>query len=530
MQTVRPSREQRSRPRAFVRTGILVLLTTLVSTLSLLSLLTAPLTPYLVAAPVLAQEPQQTQEGQLPPQMRAFWVDASNPGFLNHAQVDELVNNVVRSNANTIIAQMRRHGDAWYNKSIEPRALRTRLPPPEEFDPLEYLIARAHQENIRVHAWLVVSVVCRRSDPLYGHPQHVCTSHGPDISGPERWTTETYGGAQIGDLDFGHPGTIVYFETLVQHLVRNYPTVDGIHLDFIRYGGRNYGYNAVSLDRFRQVHGLPATYRPDPNDALWSQWRRDGVTEMVRRVYIRTKAIDPTIEVSAATITWGGIGSYSPDDWPNSAAYRTVFQDWRAWLQEGILDFAVPMHYFAEGNSQQRAWYESWIAWDHQNTGRRAIVPGVGAWLSSDLDVLHQMNKALRPDENGHRLSGVALYSYNQPLAGSSFERRRVFMDQLRAADFTDYSPPPDWPWIAYPTHGHLQGIAMVNGAIVSDYRVSLLKDGQWVRDIPTSYDGWYGAVDLEPGFYQVYIEHPTTGESVQHEVAVQAGLVTNGP
>ncbi|NJK80186.1 MAG: hypothetical protein HC914_09900, partial [Chloroflexaceae bacterium] len=146
------------------------------------------------------------------------------------------------------------------------------------------------------------------------------------------------------------------------------------------------------------------------------------------------------------------------------------------------------------------------------------------------LQVIHQINKALRPNENGQRLAGVALYSYNEPLAGTTFERRRTFMDQLKTSEFALPAAAPDWPWIVNPTTGHLQGIAIVGDTILSDYKVSLLKDGQWVRDIPTSYDGWYGTIDLEPGAYSIYIENPLTSESVQHEVIIEVGRVTNGP
>jgi hypothetical protein len=59
---------------------------------------------------------------------------------------------------------------------------------------------------------------------------------------------------------------------------------------------------------------------------------------------------------------------------------------------------------------------------------------------------------------------------------------------------------------------------------------VALVRDGQWLYDIPTSYDGWYGAVDLEPGTYSIGIRHPETGQEVWHNVTVQAGQVTNGP
>ena len=48
----------------------------------------------------------------------------------------------------------------------------------------------------------------------------------------------------------GKDGTI---KRVVQHLIGAYPALDGIHWDYIRFAGKNYGYNQVSLDRFNSA-------------------------------------------------------------------------------------------------------------------------------------------------------------------------------------------------------------------------------------------------------------------------------------
>lgn len=469
------------------------------------------------AAPARAQEPAQ--------QLRAFWVDALNPGFYNHPQVDELVANVVRAGANTIIVQARRHGDAWYNNSFEPRAADPRLAPAAEFDPLGYLIEKAHSQGIQVHAWLVVSVSCRPKDRLWGHPQHLCTAHGPAAQGAERWTTATFGGQQVGDLDYGHPSSISYLERVVQQLLTAYPGLDGLHWDYIRFAGKDYGYNQVSLDRFNSAYGRPAGSRPAPDDPAWAQWRRDRVTELARRLYIRAKAIKPTVQVSAATITWGGAGNNG--NFAASAAYERVFQDWPAWLEEGILDFAVPMAYFEEGVPRNRGWYDGWLDFSRARQGRRAIVAGVGAWLNTPEQNIGQAQRALAPDAAGRALAGVAFFSYANPRSGVSDESRRAFMDQLRATVFAQPARAPAWPWIAAPSTGMLQGIASVEGQVAGGAKVTLIRDGQWLRDIGASGDGWFGAVELPPGSYTVVITLPD-GRQEWRQAQVSPGLVTS--
>jgi Uncharacterized protein conserved in bacteria len=489
--------------------------------LTTLLLITLALSLVLPPAPAV-----QAQEAPIE-QMRAFWVDSLSPGFHNHPQVDELIDNMLRAKANTLFVQMRRHGNAWYNNGIEPRAIEPGLAPAEEFDPLAYILEKAHLHGIKVHAWLVISVTCRSSDRLWGHPDHICTSHGPTVRGAERWTTATYGGTQVGDLDMGHPSAINHIENVVTTLIQNYPALDGIHYDFIRYAGESYGYNQVSVDRYNQAYGKPAGYRPPPGEETWKQWRRDRMTELVRRLYIRIKSLDPQMEVSAATITWGGLGSYTPDDWPNSSAYNTVFQDWKAWLQEGIIDFAVPMHYFSESNARHRSWYDSWMRWDRDNVGKRAIVSGIGSWLNSAEGNIAQIQRAIQPDEQGRALAGVAFFAYSEPIAGSNSARRRAFMDQLGSTIFAQPAQAPNWPWIANPTTGMIQGIATIDGEVLRAGRVTLIRDGEWVKDISISYDGWFGSVELEPGTYTVVIQHPD-GRTVELMQPVHPGLVTS--
>jgi uncharacterized lipoprotein YddW (UPF0748 family) len=472
--------------------------------------------------------PQQARAQDRAPLVRGLWVDAEHPGFHTPAEVDTLVDTAAAGNINTLFVQMRRHGDAWYNRRSEPRAAALAAVP--DFDPLADLLDKAHARGIAVHAWLVVSVACPRSEPTRTSPQHLCAGHGPGTPDPLRWTTATASGEQVGELDFGHPGAVVYMEDLVQRLLWNYPALDGIHYDFIRLGGQSYGYNAVSLGRFRAAYGLPPSYRPRPADPAWSQWRRDRITELVRRLYIRIKAINPRAQVSAATITWGGLGSYTPDDWPNSAAYAQVFQDWPAWLNEGILDFAVPMHYFSEGDARARSWYDGWLAFDRAHSGRRAIVPGTGAWLNNPQQGMSQIERALTPDAEGRALAGVALYNYHAPISNSNPQWRREYMQLLQSGLFAGPAPAPVWPWIASPTTGHLQGIAAIDGQAVPDAHITLYRDGQWARELTASIDGWYGAVDLEPGTYTVQIS-TSDGRGAQVEgLTVSPGLVMSAP
>ena len=62
--------------------------------------------------------------------------------------------------------------------------------------------------------------------------------------------------------------------------------------------------------------------------ARGDDWRRAQVTGLVRRIREAARAKAPDLELSAAVWAW-------PD-----RAYLSMFQDWRGWIDEELLEFA----------------------------------------------------------------------------------------------------------------------------------------------------------------------------------------------
>src|SRR5581483_197446 len=77
-------------------------------------------------------------------------------------------------------------------------------------------------------------------------------------------------------------------------------------------------------------------------------------------------------------------------------AYTRVFQDWNAWLDEGIVDIAVPMLYKREHIARERAQFDQWLSFvtarAHAN-GRLAIA-GIGAYMNGIEGTLRQGRRA----------------------------------------------------------------------------------------------------------------------------------------
>ena len=530
------------------------------------------------AVAAAAQEPRT--------EYRAFWVDTFNTSLNNHTDVLAVVNNAKAARANAIFAQVRRRGDSWYLNSLEPRGDRTPIAP--GFDPLQDLIDVAHAEGLEVHAFVIMSAVWGRAPNLFPpeNPNHVFNQHGgfnastnTITPGPDNWLTRTlipdgtaaitYQGHRFGSdfwVDFGHPDAAAYTVGVVKHLVANYD-IDGLHLDRIRYPeigiagqtpttGASVGYNPTNVARFNARHNRTGT--PAAGDALWSQWRRDQVANVVRRVYLESLAIKPDLKVSAALIAFGG-GPTTEAAWNSAEARWRVYQDWRAWTEEGIIDIAIPMVYKAEHTAAQVTQFNQWNEWTKNHQYNRGAMMGLGAANNSIEGTLRQTRRALlAPSTQGKTDLGVIYFSMatsniavaNNPFAlppgatparpfaefasglttGKSVDGTRNYEDPA-ANPVPVFGQPaniPTLPWKAAPTKGHLKGFARRADATPLDTAAVTITslDGGETRATATDGGGFYGGVDLAPGSYLVRAE--LGSETVYACVAtVAAGLVT---
>lgn len=505
---------------------------------------------------------------------RAFWVDTFNTPLNNQTDVARVVDNAKAAKANAIFAQVRRRGDSWYLNSLEPLADRTPIAP--GFDPLRALIDLAHANGIEVHAFVIVNAIWNR-DPRLFPPEsarHVFNLHGgydrgtnTIVVGPNNWLTRTlipdgtggisYQGHRFG-ADFwmepGHPEAAAYTVDVLMHLVRNYD-IDGLHLDRIRYPdisvggqtpstGASVGYNVVNVARFQRRFGIPeGSPPPAPSDPQWSQWRRDQVTNLVRRIYLNAIAIKPRLKVSAALIAYGS-GPASEAAWTSAEAYWRVYQDWRAWTEEGILDIAIPMNYKREHTASERAMFDRWSEWTKDHQYNRTALIGLGAYLNAIEGTLRQTRRAFMPSAAGNRVSGVNFYAMantnaavaNNPFSippgqntpvrpfaefasglvtGRSTDGTRLYEDPAVNPTplFSEPAAVPDLAWKSDPQVGHLKGfIKDEAGTAVDAGDVAITRIGGFAgsgrTEVRTATDGggFYGGVDLAPGTYRVTV------------------------
>ncbi len=507
------------------------------------------------------------------PEVRALWVDAFRPGFKTPDQVDKLIEDAVNANLNTLIVQVRRRGDAYYNNSIEPRTEDPELTP--GFDALQYLIDKAHANQIEVHAWLNTLVAWNNDIPPEDS-NHVWNIHGPKTTDEETWvsyyrvyndTSKKWSEKLFSSfyLDPGNPEVVDYTAAVYLNVVKNYD-VDGIHLDYSRYAGTGWGYNPTSVARYNAQYGTRGL--PDPDDPRWAQWRRDQTANLIRKIYLKSIAIKPNLKVSSAVITWGE-GPIGEKDWEKSRAYAQVYQDWRSWLQEGILDLAIPMNYYSEWHPNQQNWYNQWIEWEKDHQYGRQIVIGPGIFMQYIEQSLAQIRRAQEPSALGNMAAGVSLYAYGASNLYSSNDFKETvasrglirhpyrfipetndwffkllsqgggYLDPVLNQHietnpvFPDRAPIPDMPWKSNPVKGFLMGMVSDPGGKVCDHlkvtieTVNASEEPKILQEVYTDGSGWFGLAELPPGEYRVSIDKEDFIGATAQLVLVQPGRVS---
>jgi uncharacterized lipoprotein YddW (UPF0748 family) len=462
-------------------------------------------------------------------EFRGLWVDAFHSGLRTPAEVSAVVAAARAKNVNAVFAQVRKRGDAYYRGGLEPVAAEVA----PDFDPLADLIAKAHDTGgggarLEVHAWLVTYNIWNRETAEPVQPDH------PFRRFPD-WVSQKYR-ASTGDpvvrwdggnypFDQGHPAVQQHTFDVAMDIVRRY-NVDGLHFDYIRYsddsssGSQPWGYHPASVARFNTLKKRTGT--PLPGDSQWLQWRRDQVTALLRKVYLHTLAEKPRVRVSAALVCYDPAPSLTATSWAATPAYTRVLQDWRGWLEEGILDLGCPMAYKTSNAS-----FSGWTSFIRERQYNRASALGLGWYMNPVEQTIEQVKIARSASPGGRRAAGVLGYSYavtnNAAVPAPTFQRALTdeataeLFDPGGSPVFADPAAPPGMPWKSDPARAHLMGTLRTEGDTQTAVDGALVTlSGPVIRSLTSDGTGFYGAVDLPTGRYTVTVSRPGLGTQVR--------------
>ena len=356
------------------------------------------------------------------PPPRGLWVlcEGSQRVLENRPRLEMLLEDARALGITDLFVQVYRGGRAWFDSSLadpEPYGSTWRAGEGTASDAFSALIERAHGQGLRVHAWVnVLSLASNADAPILrdlGPAAAAVDQKGrsildyPLFEVPEPDRRYYRMGTPALWLDPAASGVSDRLAATFAELVERYPALDGLHLDYIRYPdalpfspstrfgvGLSFGFGEGSRSRFEAESGLRAPFGSSlVNGDRWDDWRRSQLTGLVRRIADAARSMRPELAGSAAVLA------------DVERGYLVDFQDWIGWLDQGLLDFAVPMLYTRDQRLLRYGVEEmSGLA------AERAIWVGLGSWLfsASPEKAVEQLREVAK-----HQRLGSALFSWD---------------------------------------------------------------------------------------------------------------------
>jgi uncharacterized lipoprotein YddW (UPF0748 family) len=381
-------------------------------------------------------------------EVRALWVVRTT--LTSPEKIQQLVASAADNGFNTLIVQIRGRGDAYYKSRVEPRAIELK-DQPASFDPLAITLAEAHKRGLKVHGWLNTSLLANL-DALPVDPAHVYNKHPEWLAVPKPVAAELY---TMSPLDPAYRQKIVewskanraelegvytgpanpkvrdHIYKIWMDVLKHYP-VDGLHFDYVRFASPDFDYSRTSLEKFRkwlkpqltsaERKQLKSAFKTNPLvapemfAAKFADFQRAQVTTLVERIYHAVKKERPEVTVSAAV--------FANDE----NAYTRRFQDWRRWLQMGILDVACPMAYSTDTAVFQK---QIEVAATTAHNARRQVWAGIGAYRIPSDSAVEKINVA-----RSLNAEGFILFSYDFTARPSELNPDGAYLERIRRAAF----------------------------------------------------------------------------------------------
>jgi len=381
-------------------------------------------------------------------EVRALWVVRTT--LTSPEKIRQLVSSAADNGFNTLIVQIRGRGDAYYNSKVEPRAIELK-DQPLTFDPLTLTLEEAHKRGLKVHGWINTNLLANL-DALPAHPDHVYNKHPEWLAVPKPVAAELYkmsprdpayrqkivewSKANRGELEGvytgpANPKVRDHIYKIWMDVLKRYP-VDGLHFDYVRFASPDFDYSRTSMEKFRKwlEPQLTADERrelkksaktnplaaPEMFAAKFADFQRVQVTTLVERIYHAVKKRRPEALVSAAV--------FANDE----NAYTRRFQDWRRWLQMGILDVACPMAYTTDTAVFQK---QIEVAVSTAHGAKRQVWAGIGAYRIPSDSAVEKINVARTLNTEG-----FILFSYDFTARPSELNPDGAYLQRIRRAAF----------------------------------------------------------------------------------------------
>ncbi len=225
------------------------------------------------------------------------------------------------------------------------------------WDPLREAIDAAHSNGMKVDAWTKTLSFCNRAlDDLLrqSHPDQVFPPAGPVFSQHDSNSKEPFGdwALRMPDgkypertmdlfIDPANPRAREFAQNMMLEIASQYPDLDGIQYDYIRYPFQNeaMGLNDNSWtlfqSQFPQYKDVQKPADPRQMNAQmikdWNEMKVSLIDSFVEDTSAKLKQANPNLDISAAV-------------YPLDLNFQ-VRQNWAKWIKNGWVNTLNPMTY-----------------------------------------------------------------------------------------------------------------------------------------------------------------------------------------
>lgn len=270
------------------------------------------------------------------PETRGVWITAN---YLKGgtSAIESMIRDLSAANFNVLYVNTWYRGGTLYPSDVVPKAGGPAQI--DEFagqDPLRTTIDIAHKYGMQVIAWFEYGFsVGVNTNPA--NIPNIIKVH-PDWSMAQRDTTKRYElseGNYFFWVDPAVPAAADFIVDLYSECAKKYPDIDGIELDRMRYPGNYYSYSYTARSRFMAETGNKDPLFLTDDNSAWTVWRRQQLTNLVKRIYTAVKTASPTVVVTGAVVP--PYMMYGGD--------QDKLQGWDVWAKNSYVDMLEPMLY-----------------------------------------------------------------------------------------------------------------------------------------------------------------------------------------
>ncbi len=259
------------------------------------------------------------------PEIRGVWMTTSDMAVLRDKQaLGRALEQLARLNFNTIYPVVWTRGYVTYPSEVAKAAGIPQLSRGlQGQDLLTDLTEQAHALGLSVIPWFEYGfMVPPQSEVALLHPDWLTQQHNGQ-------RTKLSSGKAMAWLNPFHADVQVLLRDLAVDLVSHYD-VDGIQFDDHMSLPRAFGYDELTRSRYKAETGRKVPLFE--TDRAWTQWRADQITYAMANLHRAVKSVQPDL-----------VFSVSPNRY--DFAYGHHLQDWKIWLERGMVDELIVQAY-----------------------------------------------------------------------------------------------------------------------------------------------------------------------------------------